>query len=62
MKNTYAEFHYWKIHDLTKLRGYIVDSTHTSLPEVEFKKELLESIIVGFKTIYPNMIICEHIY
>jgi len=57
----YAEFHYWNDHDETKMRGYVTDGSQHRYPEFEFKKELLESVIAGLKSIYPELLRCKHV-
>ena len=60
---TYAEFHYWTtVHDLTKMKGYVSDGTQFRYPDFEFKAEILKPLIEGLKSVYPELIVCEHRY
>lgn len=57
---TYAEFHYWETNISGVMRGYIVDGIQCKYPEFEFKKDMLDSLVEGFKTSFPGLLRCEH--
>lgn len=58
---TYAEFHWWvDDNDLTMVRAYLTDGTQTRYPETRIKREILNGVIEGFKSLYPDLLVCEH--
>ena len=56
----YAEFHYWETNISNVMKGYIVDGNQCKYPEFEFKKDIIDSLVAGLKTSFPNLLRCEH--